>query len=366
MTVSPLQIAAFRLRQHHLAERRSSDLVAICRDVCGIQAQVMGAARLALWARAARVVRQDIDSLLWDKRLLIKTTAMRQTMHLLPADEYYIYLAAIRHSRMDALMRVMARLSITQKEVDAMNAILLEILGNHPLPQLELARQIKPRLSRKLHTWMKLSWSVFRPAIVAGLVCYGPQRGSQSTLVRVDRWLQPLPQISAEEAQRILLRKFLRAYGPAGIRDFCKWSGIPIGEARPVWASLSDELVEVSIEGAKAFILRENLHQLETSKLARTIVRLLPSFDPYMLAHADKDHLVHPRYYKRVYRNQGWLSPVILVNGRVVGIWSRNHASTKPFLRTELFEKLPKTVLKEIEEEAERLKQFGKSCQLSL
>src|SRR5579864_7217414 len=139
-----------------------------------------------------------------------------------------------------------------------------------------------------------------------------------------------------------------------------------VAEARPVWASLSDELVEVSIEGAKAFILRENLHQLETSKLARTIVRLLPSFDPYMLAHADKDHLVHPRYYKRVYRNQGWLSPVILVNGRVVGIWSRNDASTKPFLRTELFEKLPKTVLKEIEEEAERLKQFGKSCQLSL
>src|SRR5204862_951716 len=48
---------------------------------------------------------------------------------------------------------------------------------------------------------------------------------------------------------------------------------------------------------------------------------LLPAFDTFLLAHSTKDHLVEPRFYKRVYRNQGWLSPVVLVNGRIVAVW---------------------------------------------
>ena len=44
-------------------------------------------------------------------------------------------------------------------------------------------------------------------------------------------------------------------------------------------------------------------------------------FDTFLLAHATKHHLVEPRFYKRVYRNQGWLSPVVIVAGRIVAVW---------------------------------------------
>ena len=37
--------------------------------------------------------------------------------------------------------------------------------------------------------------------------------------------------------------------------------------------------------------------------------------DPYLLAHRDKDHLLSAEHYKRVYRNQGWISPVVLIDG---------------------------------------------------
>lgn len=319
----------------------------------------MGAAVLALWARSANFVRQEFHSALWEKRVLVKTSAMRQTMHVLPSDEYHIYKTAIRRGRLRALMRVMARIGITQKEVDDMNARLLKLLDSDPVPQLELAEKIRPRVGKKIQLWMKLSSSAFRPAIVEGLVCFGPQRGSQATLVRLDRWLPPFPHISEQDAQRIILQKFLRAYGPAGLRDFCKWSGISVQEAKPVWDSLRDSFCEVTIEGAKAFILPEDLAELQAARLTRPVVRLLPVFDPYMLAHADKDHLVHPRFYKRVYRNQGWLSPVILVNGRVAGIWSREQKGKKSSVTIELFEKQPKAIMKEIEAESERLKEFG-------
>ncbi|HEY6252856.1 MAG TPA: winged helix DNA-binding domain-containing protein [Candidatus Angelobacter sp.] len=361
MEFSWSQVAAFRLQRHHLAQRHSSDLVQICRDICGVQAQVMGAARLALRARASNLTRQDVHSALWEKRLLVKTSAMRQTLHLLAADDYYIYLTALRPSRMEAMMRIMARIDVGQKQVEAMTAVLMSFLADDPVPQRELVEQVKPHISKKLQASMKLFWNgwpLFRPAMIEGLICYGPDQGRETTFVRAESWLPRASRPEESEAKEFLLRRYLSAYGPATLRDFSKWSGIPMKEAKPIWDSLQEELIEVSMEGTKAFILRDNLRKLEAAELSQPMVRLLPSFDPYMLAHADKDHLVHPRFYKRVYRNQGWLSPVILLDGRVVGLWSREQEGSQCMVRTELFEKLPKKVLAAIEAESERIIQF--------
>jgi len=52
--VSWRQVAAFRLRRHSLLERKQSDLSAICRHVCGVQAQLMASAEISLEVRAPR------------------------------------------------------------------------------------------------------------------------------------------------------------------------------------------------------------------------------------------------------------------------------------------------------------------------
>src|SRR6266446_3355436 len=93
-------VAAFRLRRHHLLDEPPADAVTICRDVCGVQAQVMSAAYLQLWARNPSICRTEIDSALWESRALVKTSLMRQTLHLIPSDEFSIYIAALKSSRM--------------------------------------------------------------------------------------------------------------------------------------------------------------------------------------------------------------------------------------------------------------------------
>jgi len=356
------QVAAFRLRRHHLVDRRSSDLVAICSDVCGIQAQIMGAAHLAFCARADKLLPRNIDSALWEKRTLVKTSAMRQTLHLVPATEYPTYIAALRQSRMRAVMNIMARIDAGQKDVEGMTTALMKVLGDDPVPQRELAEQVKPHISKTLQASMKLfwnNWPIFRPAIIEGLICYGPDRGRETTFVRAKSWL-PKSQIPAEhEAKEFLLRHYLRAYGPATVRDFSKWSGISMQEAKPIWDSMQAEIAEVQLEGAKAFVLRKDLRELEAGKLSEAVVRLLPSFDPYMLAHDDKSHLVQSQHYKLVYRGQGWLSPVILLDGRVVGLWSREKKGKKCVVKTELFERVSKKVLAAIDAELERVARFA-------
>jgi uncharacterized protein YcaQ len=359
------QIAAFRLTRHHFVDQNRTKLITICQNVCGIQAQLMAAAEMALWARRHDLTRAEIRSALWGSRTLVKTSLMRQTLHLIPAADFHIYISALKRSRVEALRRIMSRFGITPKDTDALTESILEALRSGPLTQLELTEQIMPKAGKKLKTYMEHAWSIqlFRLALIEGLICYGTERGNKTTFVRVDRWLPKQSEVDEREARQILLRRYLRAYGPATLRDFSKWAGISMQEAKPVWESLADELVEVDIENKKAHVLRADYGQLANSFLDDQIVRLLPHFDPYMLGHAEKDHLVDSANYKRVYRNQGWISPVILLNGRVIGAWSCARRGKRWSLEIELFEKLAKIIRNKIEAEAAGVRNFLESLQ---
>ena len=110
--VTAAQVAAFRLDRHHLAARKRAPIESICREVCGVQAQVMSAAELALWARWPGLDRADVHDALVRRRTLVKTSCMRITLHLIPSDEHGLYVAALRRSRTAAIARILARLRV--------------------------------------------------------------------------------------------------------------------------------------------------------------------------------------------------------------------------------------------------------------
>ena len=105
-------------------------------------------------------------------------------------------------------------------------------------------------------------------------------------------------------------------------------------------------------------MLREDVAALDKGAEERASIRLLPNFDAYLLAHREKDHLLSAKHYKRVYRNQAWISPVVLIDGAIAGIWSHKLQSKKLLVRIEAFGKLSKTERDGIEREADGLAQF--------
>jgi hypothetical protein len=71
-------------------------------------------------------------------------------------------------------------------------------------------------------------------------------------------------------------------------------------------------------------VLRKDLAALAGAALEQPCVRLLPYFDSFLLAHANREHLVAAAHHQKVYRPQGWVAPVVLVDGRVAGTWDRS------------------------------------------
>src|SRR6476620_9471601 len=89
------QVTAWRLSQQCLSPRlKRQDFLEAVTRTGGIQAQVMSAAELALWARVDGLIREDVQSARWEDRTLVKTWAMRGTLHLLAASELPLYVAA--------------------------------------------------------------------------------------------------------------------------------------------------------------------------------------------------------------------------------------------------------------------------------
>jgi hypothetical protein len=114
----------------------------------------------------------------------------------------------------------------------------------------------------------------------------------------------------------------------------------------------------VAVEGRGAWALRADLPVLRTAKRAGPTVRLLPSFDSFLLAHKDKGHLVDAAHYKRVYRKAGWLSPVLLVDGRLAGTWSYERKGERLRMNVDSFARFSRAVREGIEAEAEDVARF--------
>jgi hypothetical protein len=108
-------------------------------------------------------------------------------------------------------------------------------------------------------------------------------------------------------------------------------------------------------------LLLEDVGVLNDSPVTKATIRLLPNFDSYLLAHREKDHLLTERHYKRVYRNQGWISPVVLIDGVIAGVWSHKLQGKRLLVDIEPFGKLSKAERAGIKQEAESLALFFRS-----
>jgi len=93
--LSRAQVNSWRLSRHHLATRaRKEQVEKVVSDLCGVQAQVLSYAALAIWARVEGITRQDVQDALWKHRSLVKTWCMRGTLHLISASDLSVYVAA--------------------------------------------------------------------------------------------------------------------------------------------------------------------------------------------------------------------------------------------------------------------------------
>jgi len=369
------QVAAFRLSRHHLLERAPARAVtSVVSDMVGVQTQLPAAAQISLWSRVRDLQIADVEEAL-TKRTLVKATCMRKTLFLVPSKNLAIYVRGTTQ-RAEKEIKWARGKGVPDRVLDAAIEAALGTL-DLPLTRLEIAERVSRALGVRMRTIPGGGWGrrsnvaavpvgeltypvvdLLHLAGARGVVCYGPNRAKEPTFVRADAWIPDWKDLRVEEAEGMLLRKYLQAFGPATAADFSMWSGISLTGARQIWARGADGFSNVNVQGWEATVLRKDLDELAEAGFERQLVRLLPYFDSYLLGHRERQHLVQIKHHPKVYRAQGWISPVVLVDGRIAAVWS--HAQERNRLRVKVtkFDSISRGIAAGIREEARDLGRF--------
>ena len=324
------------------------------RDIAGAQAQLMSAAELQVGVRAECAV-QDVRAALWKHKSLVKTWLMRGTLHLIPAADLPLYTAAMS-TRWIRINRSWLKLvGLSEPELLKLVAEIGAVLDSTPLTREEVIKVVGKGHSPRVLDVLKSGWGgMLKPAARNGMLCFGPSRGQSVTFVRPEKWLSSWTKVDPDAALIEVGRRYMRAYGPATKLDFVRWWGNWPGVGTAAWAGLESELVHVSVEGTRTQMLARDLDAIAKSSAAAS-VQLLPLFDPYLLGHVNRDHLYAAIHRARVSRTAGWISAVVLEDGRVAGTWTHVVAKQTLHIKVEPFKRLAARTLAVVRRRADSL-----------
>jgi len=315
------QVHAWRLRRQF----EGGGAVDVVRRLCGVQAQVLSAAELAVAVRLDTSP-SGLDGAMNEGRLL-RTWAMRGTLHVLHPQDAAAALALVSGAR-TWTKGSWQKTFLIASELDRLTAAVVELLADgRPHTREELVEYVAAAAGPDLAEHVASSWSAaLKPLAWQGFLCNGPSQGSRVTFTRPQDVVPDWPGLAdVDDAAAHLIPAYLAAFGPAAPSAFDAWL-LRGATSRPTlrrWFSeLGDRLVRVDVEGTELVARADDVEDLAATT-GSDVVRLLPAFDQFVLGPGTTDlHLVPAQHRADVSRAGGWISPVVATCHGVVGTWT--------------------------------------------
>ncbi len=148
-------------------------MLAVVARICGLHAQLMSSAELAAWVRVEALEADAVSRALWDDRVLVKTWAMRGTLHLLPAAELPMWQAGFATYRRHHQRSWLKYFGVTAEEAERLLDAISEALDGRMLTREELAADVG-RITGSVHLGdtLRESWgALLKPAAFEGRLC---------------------------------------------------------------------------------------------------------------------------------------------------------------------------------------------------
>lgn len=355
------QVRLLRLHAQRLLPQ-STDACAtvsqVAKAICGVQAQDESASALALRVRGTKLKASDVEHARVRERSVVRTWCMRGTLHLLAAEDVGWLLSLHGPVFIAKSRRRYQQLGLDDDICARGIRVLREVLSaKNPRTRPQIVEILA---TRNVHLSGQAGYHLLRRAALEGVVCFGPDLDNKPTYVPLDKWAKKGRCLKREVALSELARRYLEAYGPAGLEDLTTWSGLRLSDLRIGWQSIASEAIEVNIGKKPALMHKSHEAWLkETQARSQTpFVRLLPSFDTYLLGYRNRDLAVASQYAKRLHPGGGVLHPTLLVDGRAAGTWQTKKRRDQLNVVVQPFEKLTPSVKVELETEVADLGEF--------
>ena len=325
------------LARQLLLQRKRLSPTAVIERLVGMQAQWAQAPYIGIWTRTTNFRREALERELASIDV-VKATVMRMTLHLVTRRDYALLRAAFSETNFYDQMAMARRLAPAVRILAATGPVTTAEAMAYIERELGLTGVAARRAWRGarvrahlLHHYESALWHA----------------GPDSRFVAIE---EPEAQDSTE-ARAEILRRYLAAFGPASRRDIVAWSMMHVPEIDRALERLHPLLRFRDEHGRQLLdVPRAPLPDAGTP----VPVRFLPKWDNVLLAFADRTRVLPEQYRKTVIRMNGDVAQTFLVDGFVAGLWRVEDGR----VLLEPFSALPRSVRRELQNEAERLEEF--------
>jgi hypothetical protein len=298
------------LLRQHLLERVAMKPEEMVRHLVGLQAQENLPPYLSLAARLTTFDPADVSRQI-EQRQLVRLLTMRGTIHLLAPEDAAVLRPWVA-PRIEQEIRVSQSIG-DAREIDRSAAVtaLGEVLADGPLPQKEIGLRLAERFPYPATQLGQLARAIAPLAQLPPRGCWKAPGGVVYDYV--DRWTGvPMAEPDVPE----LVRRYLRAFGPATAADVTAWSAVT--RLGPVLKEM-DDLVQHQDEDGKV------LYDVDGAPIAEedapAPVRLLGTYDNVWLSHAARDRVTDPDARKSWMGTNGGVGNTLFADGWLAGIW---------------------------------------------
>lgn len=346
-----------RLASQLLATRAPRAPLEIVRWFGAMQSQDLESGLWSIGVRGDGLTRAQVHEAIEDRQIL-RTWPMRGTIHFVPAVDARWMLELVGTRALATAARRRRELGLDEATVHRAAELLGDALAGGVV--LTRAECLDVLDAAGISTEAQRGYHMLWFASQIGVICIGPQRGSQQTFVLLDDWVPDPVRHTREEGLLELFVRFFRSHGPATRHDAARWTGLTLTDATAAIDAASDRLVRVPAADGEWIMSAEVAElSLPTRRAARSDLLLLSGFDEFILGYRSREPMVEEQFVQRIVPgNNGMFMSTIVDGGRVLGTWRRTVRRGGLDVRLQPFATLSARQLRGIGDAAERYRAF--------
>ena len=295
-----------------------------------MQAQDYAMAKWAIGSRCDSSEKEIEEAI--NSGQIIRTHILRPTWHFVSAEDIYWMLDLSAPQVKRFAISGAKKFGYDEKKLNQINVTIEKLLsGNNHLTRTEIMQELGIEKTSKEDF---LSAAIMMNAELDGLVCNGRMKGKQITYALLEeRVPNPKNKLTKEEALAKLAKRYFESHGPATCLDFSWWSGFPPTICQKAINAIELQLNNVTIDNQQYWIKKD----LKDEENFRESVHFLPAFDEILISYKTREASFNTEHQSKVFTNNGIFKPIILENGKVVGIWKRTIKKDHAKIETEFF-----------------------------
>jgi len=263
---------------------------------------------------------------------IIRTHILRPTWHFVSSDDIYWMLDLSAPQVQRFTISAAKKFDYDLKKLDQINNKIQKLLsGNNHLTRDEIMLELDIKRTSKEDF---LSAAIMMHSELDGLVCNGRMKGKQITYALLEERVQkPKAKMSKEEGLAKLALRYFESHGPATLLDFSWWSGFAPTICQKAINAIELQLNSIAVDNQTYWLAKNR--SLEDN--FRESVHFLPAFDEILISYKTREVSFSGDHQSKTFTNNGIFKPVILENGKVIGIWKRTIKKDHVKIETEFF-----------------------------